>query len=122
MKVPGPKTLFSLEAPTQTRTTTGGVTNAWAELTTFNAHITGVAADEVNTFGREAEVFTHLCTVGSEEVGSDFHDDMKAKNRLVATNAGNNLAAQTFDIVGVFADQYPGVTIAKFEVMLREVL
>lgn len=122
MKVRGPKTSFSLQEPTQTRTATSGVDYTFAEVTTFDGHLTKIVGNEVNAFGRETEVYTHRCTVGSEEVGSNFHDDLKAKNILVAANAGNNLASQTFNIVGVFADRHPGDTIAKFEVTLREVL
>ncbi len=121
MKVPGPKTTFSLQAPTQTRTTTGGVTNAWVELTTFRGSLEPISVDEVNAFERETEVFTHLSIIGFEEIGAAFVSDLKAKNRVVSDNSDNDRDNETFDIVAVEDERHPGNTIATFEIRLRKV-
>lgn len=119
--VPGPKTTFSLQAPTQTRTATGGVTNAWVEQTTFRGSLEPISVDEVSAFGREAEIFTHLSIIGYEEIGDSFVGDLIAKNRVVSDNSDNQLDNETFDIVAVEAQRYPGNTIATFEIRLRKV-
>lgn len=121
MKVPGPKTTFSLQAPTQTRTSTGGVTNAWVEQTTFKGSLEPVSADEISAFGRETEIYTHLSIIGYEEIGDTYATTLIPKNRVVADNSENSLANETFDIVGVEPQRFPGNKIATFEIMLRKV-
>jgi len=122
MKVPGPKTLFSLEAPTQTRTTTGGAAYTWAEQTTFNGSLEPLTTAEINAFERETEVYTHLSIVGYEEIGDSFATTLIPKNRVVVANADNQLVSETFNIVGFEPQRYPGNQIATFEIMLRKVL
>lgn len=121
MKVPGPKTTFILQAPTQTRTTTGGVTNAWADQVTFQGSLGPVTAAEVNAFNRETDISTHRSIIGYEEIGDTYATVLIAKNKLTVANADNQLAAETFDIIAVEPFRYPGNTIATFEVMLRKV-
>ncbi len=121
MIVPGPKTTFILQAPTETRTSGGGVANAWAAVVTFQASLEPVSTSEVSAFGRDAEIFTHLSIIGYEEIGDTYATDLKAKNRLYVANADNALDAETFDIIGVEPQRYPGNEIATFEVMLRRV-
>jgi len=121
MKVPGPKTTFILQAPVETRTTTGGTTNAWADQVTFQGSLGPVSAAEINAFERETDVSTHRCIVGYEEIGDTYAAVLIAKNRLYAANAGNALAAETFMITGVEPFRIPNNKIATFEVMLRKV-
>jgi len=121
VKVPGPKTTFILQAPTQTRTTTGGVTNAWADQVTFQGSLGPVTAAEVNAFNRETDISTHRSIIGYEEIGDTYATVLIAKNKLTVANADNQLAAETFDIIAVEPFRYPGNTIATFEVMLRKV-
>lgn len=122
MKVPGPKTTFILQAPTESRTTGGGVSNEpWTDLLTFRGSLEPISATEVNAFNRETEVFTHLSIIGYEEIGDTYATALIARNRLYAANTGNALAAETFDIVGVEPQRFPGDKIATFEVMLRKV-
>jgi head-tail adaptor len=121
MKVPGPKTTFILQAPTQTRTGAGGVTNTWADQVTFQGSLEPLTTAEVNAFNRETEVFTHLSIIGYEEIGDTYASALKAKNRLYAANADNALGAETFDIIGVEPQRFPNNKIATFEVMLRKV-
>jgi len=122
MIVPGPKTPFALQAPTQTRTTTSGVANTWAEITTLNASLEPINEDEVNAFERETEVSTHMSIIGSEEIGS-FVSSLIPKNRLVVDNSGNQLDDETFDITSVKAGRWPANNqIALYQVKLRKVL
>jgi len=122
MIVPGPKTLFSLQAPTQTRTTTGGVDQTFAEVTTFNGSLEPLTTAEINAFQRETEVYTHLSIIGYEEIGDSFATSLIPGNIVVVANADNQLASETFDIIGVEPQRYPGNQIATFEIMLRKVL
>jgi head-tail adaptor len=122
MKVPGPKTLFALQEPGDgTRTDTGGTANTWATVTTFNGSLGPVTAFEASRFERETVVSTHRVIVGYEEIGDAYVADLKAKNRLYVANAGNELAAETFDITGVEPFRFPGNKIATFELTLRKV-
>jgi len=121
MKVPGPKTTFVLQAPTETRTTGGGVTNAWTDQVTFQGSIGPLSAAEINAFEREADVSTHRSIIGYEEIGDSFATVLIAKNRITAANSENALAAETFMITGVQPFRYPNNKIATFEVMLRKV-
>ena len=121
MKVPGPKTLFILQAPTETRLSTGGVTNTWSDVTTFWGSIGPVSAAEVTAFAREADVSMQRCIVGYEQIGAANVTSLIAKNRLYAPNTDNELPAETFDIVSVEPFRYPRNKIATFELMLRKV-
>jgi len=122
MIVPGPKTTFSLQAPTQTRTATGGVTNAsWVEQTTFDGSLEPLSTAEVSAFERETEIYTHLSIIGYEEIGDSYVAYLIPKNRVVADNSDNELDDETFDIIGVEAERFPGNKIATFEIMLRKV-
>ena len=121
MKVPGPKTTFILQAPTETRTTTGGVTNAWVDQVTFQGSIGPLTAAEINAFERETDVSTHRSIIGYEQIGDTYATALIAKNRLYAANSGNALAAETFMITGVQPFRFPNNKIATFEVMLRKV-
>lgn len=120
MKVPGPKTTFILQEPTETRTATGGTTNSWGTVTTFNGSLGPVTAFEASRFERETVVSTHRVIVGYEEIADAYVADLKAKNRLYAANSGNELAAETFDIVSVQPFRFPNNKIATFEIMLRK--
>lgn len=122
MSLPGPKTPFTLQAPTQTRTTTSGVKNSWATVTTFNAWLTPINTAEVNAFDKETEIYTHLAMIGYEEIGDSYVTSLIPKNRIVADNSGNQLADETFDIIGVEAERLWNNQIHHFEVMLRKVL
>lgn len=121
MIVPGPKTTFSLQAPTESRTTTGGVTNLWVEQTTFRGSLEPISVDEVNAFERETEIFTHLSIIGYEEIGDTYATTLIAKNRVMSDNSDNQLDDETFDIVAVEPQRYPGNQIATFEIRLRKV-
>ena len=121
MIIPGPKTPFALQAPTPTRTNTSGASNAWAEVTTFNASLEPISADEVNAFDRETEVSTHMSIIGSEEIGN-FVSSLIPKNRVVADNSGNQLDDETFDITGVKPGRWPANNkIALYQITLRKV-
>lgn len=122
MKVPGPKTLFSLQAPTQTRTATSGADYTFAEVTTFNGSLEPLTTAEINAFQREIEVYTHLSIIGYEEIGDSFATSLIPKNIVVVANADNQLASETFNIIGFEPQRYPGNKIATFEIMLRKVL
>lgn len=121
MNVPGPKVTFTLQEPTETRTTTGGVSASWSDVTTFRGSLGPISASERASYEREAVVSTHRIIVGYEEVGDDYATDLKEKNRLYVANTGNQLAAETFDITGVQPFRLWGNSIATFEVMLRKV-
>jgi len=123
MEVPGPKTMMILQEPTETASTTSDSgTTSWANLLTFEASLEPISTSEVLSFGREAEMFTHLSIIGYEEIGDTYAPEMVAKNRIYVANADNALAAETFDIIGVEAQRFPGNEVATFEVMLRKVL
>jgi len=121
MKVPGPKTTFILQKPTETRTLTGGVTNAWGNLVTFDASLGPVSFMESASFNRETEVSMQRVIIGYEEIGDTYAAEVKAKNRLYAANADNQLSAETFDIVSVQPFRFPGNSIATWELMVRKV-
>lgn len=121
MIIPGPKTPFTLQAPTESRLTTGGGEDSWADVTTFNASLEPISADETNTFNKETEISTHLSIIGSEEIGS-FVSSLIPKNRVVADNSGNQLDDETFDIIGVKPGRWgTGTQIALYQVELRKV-
>jgi head-tail adaptor len=121
MIIPGPKTPFTLQAPTPTRTTTGGVTNAWAAVTTFNASLEPISADQIDAFAKETEISTHLSIIGSEEIGN-FASSLIPKNRVVADNSGNQFDDETFDITGVKKGRWPANNrIALYQITLRKV-
>ena len=119
MIVPGSKTPFTLQAPTQVRTKSN-IANTWAAVTTFNASLEPISADEVNAFNKETEVSTHMSIIGSEEMGS-FAASLIPKNRLVADNSLNQFDDETFDITGVKKGRWPTGVIALYQVTLRKV-
>ena len=121
MKVPGPKTTFILQKPTETRTSTGGVTNAWVDQITFSASLGPVSASESLAFNRETDISMQRVIIGYEEIGDTYAAEVKAKNRLYAANADNQLSAETFDIVSVEPFRFPGNKIATWELMVRKV-
>lgn len=120
MKVPGPKVTYTLESPPTGRTSGGGVTGSWTDVTTFKGSLGPMTVNKRVAFGTIAEVSTHLAIVGSEEVGA-FATSMKAPNRLSITNATNDLAAEIFQIDGVLPFRYPGPDPATYELALRVV-
>ena len=111
-----------LQEPTETRTSTGGVTNSWGTVVSFEASLESLSSAEINAFQREAEVYTHLSIVGYEEIGDTYATDLKPKNRIYVANADNALEAETFDIVGVEPERFPENDIALFNITLRKVL
>lgn len=120
MIVPGPKTPFSLQAPTQTRTG-ANIANTWTTVTTFNASLEPISADEINAFNKETEISTHLSIIGSEEIGS-FASSLITKNRVVADNSANQFDDETFDITGVKKGRWPANNkIALYQITLRKV-
>lgn len=122
MRLPGPKTTFILQAAAETRTDTGGVTNTYVDQVTFRGSLEPISTEEVAAFARETEIYTHLSMIGYEEIGDTYAPVLIPKNRLYAANADNALPAETFDIIGVEAERYPGNKINHFEVTLRKVL
>jgi len=121
MKVPGPKTTFILQKPTETRTSTGGVTNSWVDQVTFQASLGPISATENAAFNRETEVSVQRVIIGYEEIGDTYAAEVKAKNRLYAANSDNQLSAETFDIVSVQPFRFPGNKIATWELTVRKV-
>ncbi len=123
MIVPGPKTTTVLQKLTETASTTSDSgSGSYADLVTFDGSLESVSADERIRFSRETEESIHGMIIGYEEIGDTFALEMKAKNRMYMANADNALAAETFDIVSVEPQRYPGNKIATFEVILRKVL
>ena len=118
MKVPGPKVTYTLQSPPTGRTSGGGVSGSWTDVTTFKGSLGPMTVNKRVAFGTIAEFSTHLAIVGSEEVGS-FATSMTAANRLTITNAENDLAAETFQIDGALPYRYPGNKIATWELALR---
>lgn len=121
MIVPGPKVPLTLQEATETRTSGGGVTNAWADLLTFNGSLGPLTAREISAFDKETVISTHRVIVGYEEIGDTYATDVKEKNRIYVANTGNQLAAETFDITGVQPFRMYGNKIATYELMLRKV-
>jgi head-tail adaptor len=122
MKVPGPKVPLTLQEPTESRTSTGGVSNEpWADLLTFSGSLGPLTAREIAAFDKETVISTHRVIVGYEEIGDTYATDVKEKNRIYVANTGNQLAAETFDITGVQPFRMYGNKIATFELMLRKV-
>jgi head-tail adaptor len=112
---------MTLQEATETRTGSGGVTNAWADVTTFNGSLGPVSASEAALFNRETVISTHRVIVGYEEIGDSYATDLKAKNRVYIANTNNQLAAETFDITAVEPFRMYGNKISTFELMLRKV-
>lgn len=121
MRVPGPKTTFTLQKPTQTRTTGGGVTNTWADQVTFDASIGPISASETAAYRRETEISQQRVIIGYEEIGDTYASEVKAKNRLYAANSNNELSAETFDIISVQPFRYPGNKIATWELIIQKI-
>lgn len=121
MRIPGPKSTCILQEPTETRTATGGVTNAYSDLLSFQAWVAPLTAEERNAFNRETTFSTHILMAGFEQFGNAQAANLKTKNRIHVPNAENPLAAETFDITGVIPMKLWGNKVATFEVMLREV-
>ena len=119
MSLPGPKTPISLQAPTQVRTLSN-IANTFVEVTTLNAWLTPISTAEVNAFNKETEVCTHMTMIGADEIGS-FVTSLIPKNILVVDNSANQLADETFDIIGVEPERLWNNQINHFEVMLRKV-
>ncbi len=121
MKVPGPKVLMTLQEPTETRTAGGGVTNAWATVTTFSGSLGPLTARELEAYNRETVVSTHRAIIGYEEIGDSYATDLIEKNRIYVANTNNALAAETFDITGVQPFRLWSNKMATFQLMLRKV-
>ncbi len=120
MKVPGPKVTYTLQSPPTGRTSGGGVSGSWTDVTTFNGSLGPMTVRKSEAFGTIAEFSTHLAIVGSEEVGA-FATSLTAANRLTITNSENDLDAEIFQIDGVLPYRYPGNKIATYELALRVV-
>lgn len=118
MKVPGPKVEYTLQSPPTGRTSGGGVTGSWTDVTTFKGSLGPMTVNRRVAFGTIAEESTHLAIAGSEEVGA-FSTSMKAPNRLSIDNSENDLDAEIFQIDGVLPYRYPGNKIATWELALR---
>lgn len=121
MIIPGPKATCILQEATESRTSTGGVTNAYSDIHSFKASLAPLSANEINAFARETVISSHRMMVGYEQIGNAQAANLKEKNRIHVPNAENQLLSETFDITGVDPYRFPGNIVATFEVMLRKV-
>lgn len=121
MILPGPKIAISLQSSTEGRTATGGGTDAWVTLLTFQGFLEPLSGSEGVRFGKETAISTHRIIVGYSAIGDSYAAAVKPKNRIYVAHLESALDAETFDIVSVMPYRSRGTTIGTFEIILRKV-
>lgn len=81
----GPKKTCILQEPTETRTATGGVSQSWADVTTFRAMVAPLKPFERVMFNRVIVDATHRLMMDYKAVSNTAIDKVKEKNRIKIT-------------------------------------